>query len=281
MYVRRRVRSNRFRRIGGCGREPGRSVSGQGYCVWKALPDAEENYGLAWGQLYHQSLQAYAHGTWAQAVAQGTAQYWGGLYRTLLLGGSSSFLALFILGLWAARVDLVARLTRRRSTILIALLFAAVCWAGFQCVLGKVPFWWPPLGVAFTFFDHATTWASSAVYALLFALAMSYDGIARRLQPLAALGRMTLTTYLTQSLVSTFVFYNWGLGLMNRVNLTGILMFTVGLFSLQIAFSVWWLRRYQFGPAEWLWRSLAYGRRLPLRVRLTPLVAARTEISTA
>ena len=43
---------------------------------------------------------------------------------------------------------------------------------------------------------------------------------------------MTLTTYLTQSLVSTFVFYNWGLGLMNRVNLTGILMFTVGLFSL-------------------------------------------------
>jgi uncharacterized protein len=58
-------------------------------------------------------------------------------------------------------------------------------------------------------------------------------------------------------------------------------MFTVGLFSLQIAFSVWWLRRYQFGPAEWLWRLLAYGRRLPLRVRLTPPVAARTEVSTA
>jgi uncharacterized protein len=119
------------------------------------------------------------------------------------------------------------------------------------------------------------------VYALLFAFAMSYRKACKRLQPLAALGRMTLTTYLTQSLVSTFVFYNWGLGLMTKVDLTGILVFTLGLFSLQIAFSVWWLRRYQFGPAEWLWRSLAYGRKLPLRVgRISP-VAARTEISTA
>jgi len=82
------------------------------------------------------------------------------------------------------------------------------------------------------FFGHTATWASSAVYALLFALAMSYHGAAKRLQPLAALGRMTLTTYLTQSLVCTFVFYNWGLGLMNRINVTGIFLFTLGLFSL-------------------------------------------------
>lgn len=72
---------------------------------------------------------------------------------------------------------------------------------------------------------------------------------------------LTLTTY-PQLLVCTTVFYNWRFGMMNKVNLTGILMFTLGLFSLQIAFSVWWLRRYQFGPAEWLWRSLVYGRRL-------------------
>src|SRR5207249_3484853 len=123
----------------------------------------------------------------------------------------------------------------------------------------ELRFWWPPLGIVFHLFDNATRWANSAVYALLFTFAMSYQAIARHLQPLAALGRMTLTNYLTQSLVCTTVFYHWGFGLINQVNLTGILIFTVSLFSLQIAFSVWWLRRYQFGPAEWLWRSLAYG----------------------
>jgi len=240
------------------------------------------NYGSVWRQLNQQAVQSYAHGTWAQSVAHGTAQFLGWLYRSLLLGGTARFLALFILGLWALRVDLVARLTRRRSTILYALLAAVVCWAGFQYVermmfqwfprpaspanWHQLRFWWPPVGIAFKFSGDAATWASSAVYALLFTLAMSYQGAAKRLQPLAALGRMTLTTYLTQSLVCTFVFYNWGLGWMNYVNLTGILIFTLALFSLQIVFSVCWLRRYQFGPAEWLWRSLAYGRRLPLRV---------------
>ena len=246
------------------------------------------NYGPAWRQLNQQALQAYAHGGWAEAIAHGNAQFWGWLYRSLVLGGTASFLALFLLGLWAVRVDLIARLTRRRGYIAWTLVGAVASWAGLQYVDNnmfewwprpsspaewhELRFWWPPRGVVLNFFSSATTWANSAVYALVFALAMSFPVAAKRLQPLAALGRMTLTTYLTQSLVSTLVFYNWGFGLMNKVNLTGILMFTVALFSVQIAVSVWWLRRYQFGPAEWLWRSLAYGRRLPWRIapRWTP-----------
>ena len=255
------------------------------------------NYGPAWRQLNQQALQAYAHGTWAQAVAHGTVQFWKSSYRALLLGGTASFVALFLLGLWAARVDLIARLTRRRSHIAWALLGAAVCWGGLQYLENQMfhwfprptspptwhemRFWWPPVGVLFSFLNHTTTWANSAVYALLFALALSYEPFAKRLQPLAALGRMTLTTYLTQSLVCTFVFYNWGLGVMSKINLTGIFIFTVGLFSLQIAFSVWWLRHYQFGPAEWLWRSLAYGRRLPLRIESSEALAVAAAASSA
>jgi uncharacterized protein len=254
------------------------------------------NYGPAWREVYMRTLQVHMHGTWVQSVAQGIIQFLGSLSRSLLLGGSASFLALFILGLWAVRVDLIDRLTRCRSTILLTLAMAAVCWAGCQYIANQMfhwwprpnlrpnwhelLFWWPPMGIVSNFFSHAATWATSAVYALVFVLANSYRGAAKGLQPLAALGRMTLTTYITQSLVSTFVFYNWGLGLINKVNFTGIFVFTLGLFSLQMAFSSWWLRRYQYGPAEWVWRSLAYGRRLPLRIGLSPPVAARTEIST-
>jgi uncharacterized protein len=248
-------------------------------------------------QLDGHALQVYAHGTWAQSIAVGAQQYAGWFVRYLLLEGINSFLALFLLGLWAVRVGLITSLTRRRVYIIGALLGAAVCWAGFrygQLHLGqwgsapqvtlsltwrKLRFWWPPYSVVRTFFLHGVRWANAAVYALIVALAMSFTSIARRLRPLAAVGRMTLTTYLVQSVLSTLVFYNWGFGLMNKINLTGIFLFTVVLFALQIVFSVWWLNRYRFGPAEWLWRSLAYGRMLPLRIATvapSPTVSAVT-----
>lgn len=241
-------------------------------------------YDAAWRLLIKQATEAAAHGTWAQAVALGDRQYWGWLVRSLLLGGTASFLALFILGLWAVRVDLIPRLTSRRAAIVWAIVGAVVCWAGLGYLdnqlsvwwparpVASAPtwhelrFWWPPFGAVFSFLDHAATWANAAVYALLIALMLSYSAVAKRLRPLAALGRMTLTTYLVQSLLCTAVFYNWGLGLMNKINLTGILLVTIALFTTQMAFSVWWLDRYRYGPAEWLWRSLAYGRRLPLRI---------------
>ena len=117
-----------------------------------------------------------------------------------------------------------------------------------------------------SFFSHSILWASAGVYALLFAFALSFRTAAKGLQPLASLGRMPLTTYLTQSVVCTALFYGWGFGLMNKINLTGILVVTVSLFLMQIAFSVWWLKRYRFGPVEWLWRSIAYGTKIPMRV---------------
>jgi uncharacterized protein len=241
-------------------------------------------YDDTWRTLIKQTLQAFAHGTWVQAVSMGDREFGGWLIRSVLLGGTASFLALFILGLCAVRVDLIARLTRRRSTVLWALCCALACWAGLQYVQlhqtqwwpapptssgaswRQLRFWWPLRADAFNFVNHTVIWANSAVYALLFALALSFRAGVRRLQPLAAVGRMTLTTYLVQSVFSTVVFYNWGFGLMNRTNLTGILLFTVTLFFVQMVFSVWWLDRFRFGPAEWLWRSLAYGKRLPLRI---------------
>jgi uncharacterized protein len=240
-------------------------------------------YDARWRQVNQQALWAYAHGTWPQAVAYGASQFSAWLVRYVFYG-ASSFLALFILGLWAVRVDLVTRLTHRRIYILWSLLAALVCWGGFQYLQLHMPhwwpatqlnpvanwrqirFWWPPRGIVFRSVDHFTTWASSAVYALMFAGALSFPAGAKCLEPLATLGRMTLTTYLTQSVICTALFYNWGLGLMNKTNLSGILAVAVVLFSLQIGFSVWWLKRYRFGPAEWVWRSVTYGKRLPNRI---------------
>lgn len=72
-------------------------------------------------------------------------------------------------------------------------------------------------------------------------------------------GRMALTNYLMQSLVYLFVFYGFGLGLMRYGGALTCLVIAVATFALQIAFSRWWLARFRFGPAEWLWRSATYG----------------------
>ncbi|MCS7209489.1 MAG: DUF418 domain-containing protein [Fimbriimonadales bacterium] len=85
------------------------------------------------------------------------------------------------------------------------------------------------------------------------------------LAPVAAAGRMALTNYLTQSVVCTLLFYGYGLGLHDRVSIVQGVVLTVLIWGVQVVLSTLWLRQFQYGPMEWLWRSLTYGRRMALR----------------
>jgi uncharacterized protein len=104
----------------------------------------------------------------------------------------------------------------------------------------------------------------AAAYASAIVLLMQRPAARRWLLVLAPVGRMPLTTYLSQSVVATFVFYGWGLGLAGEIGSAGCLAFALAIFALQIAASRLWLRRFRFGPAEWLWRTLVYGRAQPM-----------------
>ena len=90
---------------------------------------------------------------------------------------------------------------------------------------------------------------------------------AKRFGFLAPMGRMALTNYLSQSLVFTWVFYHHGLGLWGKVRPSLAVVIVVAFYALQIAWSNWWLLRFKFGPAEWLWRSMTYGKWQPFRIR--------------
>ncbi len=84
---------------------------------------------------------------------------------------------------------------------------------------------------------------------------------------LAAVGRMALTNYLTHSLVCTTLFYGYGFGLFGTINRAGLFGVVVAIWIFQLAVSPWWLRRFRFGPAEWVWRSLTYWRRQPMKLQ--------------
>jgi uncharacterized protein len=88
---------------------------------------------------------------------------------------------------------------------------------------------------------------------------------ADRLTFLAPVGQMALSNYLAQSLVWTWVIYGYGLGLWGEVPRWASIPLALAFFALQVVISQWWMTRFRFGPAEWLWRTLTYGERQPMR----------------
>lgn len=89
---------------------------------------------------------------------------------------------------------------------------------------------------------------------------------------MAQVGRMALSNYLLQSVICNLVFLGFGLGLAGELARHQIYYVVFGVWAFELLLSIWWLGRYRFGPAEWLWRSLTYGRRQPLR--RAPVMAA-------
>ncbi|WP_327675169.1 DUF418 domain-containing protein [Kitasatospora sp. NBC_00458] len=77
----------------------------------------------------------------------------------------------------------------------------------------------------------------------------------RMVAVLAPAGRMTLTNYLTQSLVCVLVFTGVGAGLVGRVPPPGVALIGVVLFAAQAVFCRRWLARHPYGPVEWLLRA--------------------------
>jgi uncharacterized protein len=102
-------------------------------------------------------------------------------------------------------------------------------------------------------------------YAALFmGLAQRFgnSGLVRRV---GAAGQAAFTNYLGTSILMTFIFYGWGLGLFGSVNRAACYLFVLGAWVIMLLWSKPWLERYRYGPLEWLWRSLSRGEAQPMR----------------
>jgi uncharacterized protein len=105
------------------------------------------------------------------------------------------------------------------------------------------------------------------------ALVVAFHGRlgAKLLAPFAWSGRMALTNYLTQSFVIGLVLFGVGpgLALAGKIGTTALLLIVVLAYAAQMLFSRWWLGRFAYGPMEWVWRALTYGRMPPMRLTKT------------
>lgn len=96
---------------------------------------------------------------------------------------------------------------------------------------------------------------------------------------IAAAGRAAFTNYLGTSLVATFTFEGWGLGLFARPSRWELYLFVFAVWCGMLLWSKPWLDRYRYGPLEWLWRSLARGRWEPNLKRIVVPANAGTTMA--
>lgn len=84
-------------------------------------------------------------------------------------------------------------------------------------------------------------------------------------QSISAVGRTALSNYMLQTFLCTTLFYGHGFGLFGSVDRTGQVAVVLAVWIIQLVASSWWVKRFHYGPMEWVWRSLTYGRLQPIR----------------
>lgn len=226
---------------------------------------------LALGREYIAAANAaFGSGGYVDAVMENwqllrrTYLTWMGLERMLSLG-YVTFLVTMLLGLLAGRHGWI-----QRAAAHVAVVRRVQWWAlGIGVAAGVA------LAIANRFMEPATPslWAilgrtsySVSRVALMIFYVATIVRLAQSprwlpwLMPLAAAGRMPLTNYLLQSVLCTAIFYAWGLGLWRQMGeaLQLGLAFAI-FFGLQVPLSIFWFRRFAYGPLEYLWRLASYG----------------------
>ena len=199
------------------------------------------------------------------------------LLNASIVGWFAYVLGRFLLGAWVGRRQWIQR--------------AAELLPGYRRVLR----WTLPAGllvegISRTIFihaqqDRATSWehwffvgrvlhllavpALATGYLCAIVIAMQSTRGRRWLAPFAYSGRMALTNYVAQSFFLGLVLTGIGPGfdLAGRIGVTTILLLVIVAYTVQILFSRWWLAQFRYGPLEWVWRGLTYGRWPPLAMR--------------
>jgi uncharacterized protein len=256
---------------------------------------------LAGPTLIVQLIAAASGAAWANAPAASSvdpgmpAYLYGDLQETLRVnlgpaqlpkfwffleyGRLPQIIGLYLLGMVLGRIGFFGRLREFRETRLVVLIVGLVL--ALVLEFGRDPlrlaflqFGFPD-GAGRAFWTLTGIWldlAATAAWAMV--LIALYQGRGRWLvYPFAAMGRMTLTFYILQSVVFVPLFFNFGLGLHDDWSPLTRFLIGIAAIAAQMVFARWWLARFRYGPLEWVWRALTYTSwNVPFR-RKTPVTA--------
>lgn len=236
------------------------------------LPPAPQSL-ISSEQQAQANYQTLMHGSYADTVVANAHSFGALLDFQLGTGRVYHTLGFFLLGLYAGRRRLFEQVATKRALFwrlglgaLLVLLATKVATVLLARAYGPAAQAVGPALAEFTVAFDVRNGASTLFYLAGLTLFFQYRAGRWAVPVLALAGRMALTNYLLQTLMSTLLFFGYGLGLLGTSQLWVACLLSLPIFGLQIAFSAWWLARFRLGPVEWAWRSLTLGQRQPLRL---------------
>ncbi|MFD1017801.1 DUF418 domain-containing protein [Thalassobacillus hwangdonensis] len=217
-----------------------------GWMNYPAITAAKQNYGDGslleiWKQNYNDWIYANGPENWPFLIM--------------------SLLPMFLLGMYTARKKWLHQPLEHRKTLSIALVISFVLFI----LLKAGPYAFGNPAWVQVLQDNIGGSASAIFYVVGLTLLSTRKAGTKLLSPLTHVGRMSLSNYILQSLISFLLFYSVGFGLYGNVSPLESALIVIVLFTGQIFLSKWWIAKYRFGPLEWLWRTLTYGKKQPLR----------------
>lgn len=177
----------------------------------------------------------------------------------------------FLLGLFIGRIEFFKNYLTEKKFLkrlwigaLILLLVSIGCMIAIFASMGPdVNFnsWTSMLGL--TFFDLMNV-AMTILIVAIFVILYKRSKPQRFLQKFSPYGKMALTNYFLQSVIGTFIFFGWGLGYLTKIPNSYVFLMALAIIIAQMWLSKVWLKYFNYGPLEWLWRSLTFFKVMPM-----------------
>jgi len=213
-------------------------------------------------------IALYQDGSYPEIVTETVTGEWGQLVSELLIVGPVETIGLILIGMGLYRMGLFTGGISRRTLLI---------WGWLGVIVGMVTSYlagqiaysagFPFFTTLFVFnglgqLPHVVT-----AIGLLLLLAHWGPGLAKGWlgQRFVAAGRMAFSNYLGTSIVMMLVFHGWALGLFGQFDRLELMGVVAAMWVLMLLWSKPWLSVFRFGPLEWLWRCLTYGKLLPIR----------------
>jgi uncharacterized protein len=243
------------------------------YALFIAFVSPESLAQFKGGQMdfWNEWVRKVQQSNYLQIISDFNLKYIVGRYAGLIFEMRlPKILAMFLLGFYAFRRGYFQDLSSHQPLIRRVLIYGIVlgligniafaALAGHEAVL-------PPTSVGLIgVITYAFGVPALALgYIALIATLWQKEVWRRVLAFLAPVGRMALTNYLLQTVICVSIFYGYGFGYFGKVGATTATLTALAIFLFQIILSGIWLKYFNYGPMEWIWRQLTYRQRLSLR----------------
>jgi uncharacterized protein len=238
---------------------------------WQAL---KGQFGVMSGEAMAGEVRLYGQGGYGGIVADRWADHqWAPVTGLLMFGWET--LAFFLFGMAALKSGFITgrwEAARYRRTAILGFAIGVPAYSALGWLLIRDGFSVPMvMGISMGATAPLRPVMIVASAALIILLTRNGGALVERI---AAAGRAAFTNYLGTSLLMTTFFYGYGLGWFGTLGRAQLWLVVLPIWALMLLWSKPWLDRFEYGPMEWLWRSLSRGSAQKLRRPASPLPAA-------